>query len=532
MVVAHWPNVIHANRPESIVAGDHRANATRSLHLLIRAAKITGRAAALIARTRAPRRITACLLCAVELIDHGSLHGVARHHHVAERVEGLWEVLDLDEDPRQQQLRHHQARSDGEPHAHAGHRGGHHEADPRPAVGHHSHDHVEKQDAFGALAVQADEGVADGQHQKWETALQDGVDAHLGEIKGSRMIQLVLGLAQEHRPLCGKGIHHPQDCKQELGKDQHEAGEQPWLDAGQVPLQLHKDPANEHGGQDGLDGAHQRQGLVASGVHQLPVEQSPQLPAEPRPLPLDRAAFAALAVTCGRVGIGRRLRLGPGEAPQVLQPQLVGLALLRVGGPLQSVQQQLRQRHALRAEEPEALQGAAQIAHRPVVRGHPRLQQQDLIESSEDVLRGLVDGGDHRAALLRDLLHVLDQGIRHLGVQAAGRLIQEQQGGASNQRERNVGTLPLATGDASDQAWGADHGVGTLPQVQLVDDIFNHLAALILGKLGQDEGRCKRQVLARGQGLVHDVILGDVSHAASHLGKGMAIIEDVAFGDS
>ena len=37
----------------------------------------------------------ACLLCAVELIDHGSLHGVARHHHVAERVEGLWEVLDL-----------------------------------------------------------------------------------------------------------------------------------------------------------------------------------------------------------------------------------------------------------------------------------------------------------------------------------------------------------------------------------------------------------------------------------------------------
>ena len=111
------------------------------------------------------------------------------------------------------------------------------------------------------------------------------------------MIQLVLGLAQEHRPLCGKGIHHPQDCKQELGKDQHEAGEQPWLDAGQVPLQLHKDPANEHGRQDGLDGAHQRQGLVASGVHQLPVEQGPQLPAEPRPLPLDRAAFAALAVT-------------------------------------------------------------------------------------------------------------------------------------------------------------------------------------------------------------------------------------------
>ena len=79
---------------------------------------------------------------------------------------------------------------------------------------------------------------------------------------------------------------------------------------------------------------------------------------------------------------------------------------------------------------------------------------------------------------------LLDQGIRHLGVQAAGRLIQEQQGGASNQRERNVGTLPLATGDASDQAWGADHGVGTLPQVQLVDDIFNHLARLFETRTG------------------------------------------------
>ena len=63
----------------------------------------------------------------------------------------------LDEDPRQQQLRHHQPRRDGQRQVHAGHRRAHGEAHRSAAVGDHGHDGVEPQDPICTLTIQASE---------------------------------------------------------------------------------------------------------------------------------------------------------------------------------------------------------------------------------------------------------------------------------------------------------------------------------------------------------------------------------------
>ena len=107
-----------------------------------------------------------------------------------------------------------------------------------------------------------DERIADGNHQDRKEALHNSVNRDLGEIEHRRMVELVLRLPKEDRTLGRKGIHHAQHGKEELGKDQKKAGEEPRLKAGHVPFQLQEDQANEDGGGHRLHRTHHRQSLA------------------------------------------------------------------------------------------------------------------------------------------------------------------------------------------------------------------------------------------------------------------------------
>lgn len=50
----------------------------------------------------------------------------------------------------------------------------------------------------------------------------------------------------------------------------------------------------------------------------------------------------------------------------------------------------------------------------------------------------------------------------------------------------------------------------------VIYQLVHLFAAAFFGELWQDEGCCEGQILPGRKGLIHDVILGDISHAAPH----------------
>lgn len=99
--------------------------------------------------------------------------------------------------------------------------------------------------------------------------------------------------------------------------------------------------------------------------------------------------------------------------------------------------------------------------------------QHDLVEHSEQLRAGLMDGDDDRLAFVRQSLQHLQYRVRHKGVQSRCRFIAQQQVriGQSFRCERQ--SLPFATRQSFDPTGAADDGVGALAQTQLDDDFVD-----------------------------------------------------------
>ena len=230
--------------------------------------------------------MTSFLQCSDLDVQSGSLHNYIQPYFFPCGWKSVaWQTQvaagsNLDEDASQQQLWHHQPRCNGQGQVHTGHGCWDHEAHRSTAIRADGHDGIEPQDPISWFSVQADEWVADGQHQEREKALHQRIDQDFRQVESSWMVELVLRLAQEHCPLCRECIDDPQQGKEELRKYQQETREQARLKAWHVALYLQEDQADQKWGRHCLDSANDCKGLDSFHIHHLPPQKHHKLRAE------------------------------------------------------------------------------------------------------------------------------------------------------------------------------------------------------------------------------------------------------------
>ena len=164
-------------------------------------------------------------------------------------------------------------------------------------------------------------------------------------------------------------------------------------------------------------------------------------------------------------------------------------------------------RRAAVAQPAEVRRGARRLA---CVHELPLGQQQKVVEHLEGGAARLVDDGDHRGALHRELLEQRDHLLRLEGVQPRGGLVEEEQVGAANELAADGEPLALAARDAA--ALGVAHdGVGRLDERELLKQAVDHLALLLERHVRrQPQPRCEHERLPDRHLRVEDVLLPNV----------------------
>lgn len=113
----------------------------------------------------------------------------------------------------------------------------------------------------------------------------------------------------------------------------------------------------------------------------------------------------------------------------------------------------------------------------------------------------------------------VSEGLHHRGgsegIQTGGGLIQEDEGGVSDELDTDGGSLTFSTRDTLDEGT-TDLGVLALHQLQFVDDLLNsrHLFVVRAGKL---ELGSELEALTHSHRLEKDIILLDVSRVGGEV---------------
>lgn len=157
-------------------------------------------------------------------------------------------------------------------------------------------------------------------------------------------------------------------------------------------------------------------------------------------------------------------------------------------------------------------------------------QEHDLVEHVEEAAGGLVDGhGDGAAACLRELPQEGDDPAGDRGVEAGGRLVEQEQAGIDEHLLSDADALALAAGDAAHQG-AADDVVAAHGEAELVEDGLGLRGLLLAGEgAGQAEEGGVVEGLRHREVRVEDIILGDEAEGAlERAGEGPAVVGDAA----